>query len=122
MTPSAAVSDRIRKANALLAKAARYLDAGGSARLADCKSTLEQSLAELCAAEEAALADRKSAAACRDEILRMKARAGGMERVSHVANAFLSGDPGITGNSPLYGLDGRAETDSRMPADTAIQA
>jgi hypothetical protein len=114
--------ERIRKADRLIANAANCWNAGNMAAVEECAAMLEESAAELRAAETAAAGNAESLRGFRNEILQMKERAGRMERLPDLAARLLSAGQGSGGESPLYRAGGLAETDFPFAATTVIQA
>jgi len=114
--------DRIRKAHSLVARAAKCWDAGNVAAVEQCVAGLEESAAELRAAEAAAVGRADSLRGVRSEILQMKERVALLERLSDLAAAFLRGGPRSNGASPLYRAGGFEDTDFSPIATTRIQA
>jgi len=114
--------DRIRKAHSLVVKAANRWNAGNLAAVEECVAALEESAAELRAAEMAAIGHADSLRGFRSEILEMRERVGRIEWLSDLAAAFLRGGPESAGGSPLYRAGGFADTDSSFIATTMIQA
>jgi hypothetical protein len=114
--------DRIRKAHNLVAKAAECWNAGSLASVEECLYTLEESAAELRAAEATAMRRRDSLAGFRDEILQMKKRVTRIESLSDLAAAFLRRGRQSAGDSPMYRAGGFEDTDHSLVATTRIQA
>jgi hypothetical protein len=114
--------DRIRKAHSLVVRAAKCWNAGNVAAVEECVAVLEESAAELRAAEAAAVGRADSLRGIRSEILQMKERVARIERLPDLAAAFLRGGAGSSGASPLYRAGGFADTDFSPMATTRIQA
>jgi hypothetical protein len=114
--------DRVRKAGDLLAKAEERWNAGSPAVVEECIATLEESAAELCAAQETAAGRADSLRGLSNEILQIRERVVRIERLSDLAAAFLRGGSPSMGGSPLYRADGFEDTDSSLTETTRIQA
>jgi hypothetical protein len=114
--------ERIRKAHSLIAKAANCWNAGSTAAVEECVAVLEESAAELRAAQTAAAGSAESLRGCRNEILQMKERAARIERLPNLAARLLSAGQGSGGESPLYCAGGLAKADSSPTATMIIQA
>jgi hypothetical protein len=114
--------DRIRKACNLTAKAAECWNAGNLAAVEQCLATLEESAAELRAAQATAIGRPDSLPGVRDEILQMKERVTRIESLSDLAAAFLRRGRQSAGDSPMYRAGGFEDTDHSSAATTRIQA
>jgi hypothetical protein len=114
--------DRIRNAHRLVVKAANCWNAGNLAAVEECVAALEESAADLRAAEVAAIGHADSLRGFRSEILEMKERVGRIERLADLAAAFLRGGPASAGDSPLYRAGGFADMEPSFTANTMIQA
>jgi hypothetical protein len=120
--------DRIRKAHSLVAKAAESWNAGSLAAVGECLATLEESAAELQAAEatmgrpDTQARHDDSRPGFRDEILEMKKRVTRIESLSDLAAAFLRRGRQSAGDSPMYRAGGFEDTDYSLAATTRIQA
>jgi hypothetical protein len=122
MIPGKEPIDRIRKAHSLVVRAAKCWNAGNVSAVEECVAVLEESAAELRAAEAAAAGRADSLRGVRGEILQMKERVARIERMSDLAAAFLRGGSGSNGASPLYRAGGFEETELSPMATTRIQA
>jgi hypothetical protein len=110
--------DRIRKAHNLVVGAANCWNAGSIAAVEKCAAVLEESAAELRAAEAAAAGRADSLRGIRSEILQIKERAARLERLSALAAALLRGGTESHGASLfLYRAGGFDDTDSSLTAD-----
>jgi hypothetical protein len=122
MTDSEEPIDRIRKAHNLVAKAAERWNAGNLAAVEECLAGLEESAAELRAAQATAMVRPDSLPGVKDEILQMKERVTRLESLSDLAAAFLRGGLQSAGDSPLYRAGGFEDTNHSLVATTRIQA
>jgi len=114
--------DRIRKAHNLVARAVERWNAGSLAAVEECLATLEESAAELGAAQATAMGRPDSLPGLRDEILQMKASVARIESLSDLAAAFLRAGRQSAGDSPGYCAGGFEVTDISLAATTRIQA
>jgi hypothetical protein len=115
-------ADRIRKAGNLVSKAAERWNAGSPVVVEECAATLEETVAELHAVMATAMGRPDSLRGLRNEIFRIKEEVARMERLSHLAAAFLGGGSEAAGGSPLYRAGGFEDTGCLSMATTAIQA
>lgn len=114
--------DRIRKAHNLVAKATECWNAGSLAAVEECLATLEESAAELRAAQATAVGRPDSLRGYRDEIHQMKERVARIESLADLAAAFLRRGRQSADDSPMYRAGGFEDTDHSLVATTRIQA
>jgi hypothetical protein len=115
--------DLIRRAHNLVAEAAERWNAGSFPAVEECLAKLQESAAELRTARSMAVENADSLRGRRDEILQIKGRVAGIERLSDLAAAFLCVGSASAGNSPLYRAGGAEDICySSRPATKGIQA
>jgi len=122
MTHRAEPVDHIRKAHKLMARAEERWNAGNLAAVEECLATLEESAAELRAAQATAIGRPDFLRGLRDEILQMKERVTRIGSLSDLAAAFLRRGRQSAGDSPMYRAGGFEDTDRSLAPTTRIQA
>ena len=116
-------TDHIRKAHDLVAEAAERWNAGNFSAVEECLAKLRESAAELRAVRSIAIENADSLRNRGNEILQIKAKVAGIERLSDLAAAFLRVGSESARNSPLYRPGGVEDTrGSSRTATTGIQA